>query len=82
MGYFDGMENKREMETYFKILVSAFISLSEDLLEQEDLDSKSLEPEKHVIKEDPASYNNPLQTSLLSAVRSESKREKLKNIKT
>jgi len=35
MGYFDGMENQREMEIYFKKLVSAFISLSEDLLERE-----------------------------------------------
>ena len=35
MGHFDGMENQKELEIYFKKLVSAFISLSEDLLQAE-----------------------------------------------
>lgn len=36
MGYFDGMENQKELEIYFKKLVSAFISLSDDLLKEEE----------------------------------------------
>ena len=51
MGYFDGMENQKEMEIYFKKLVSAFISLSEDLLERES----KIEDEKEAssVKENP-----------------------------
>jgi len=82
MGYFDGMENQRELEICFKTLVSAFISLSEDLLGQDELEMEILEQEKHEIKEDSSAYNDPLQTSLLSAVRSESKRNKSKTLKT
>ncbi|MCL5291218.1 MAG: hypothetical protein M1548_01645 [Actinobacteria bacterium] len=42
MGYFDGMKNQKELEIYFKKLVSAFISLAEDLDREPDEDEETL----------------------------------------
>lgn len=36
MGFFDGMKNQRELEVCFKKMISAFISIAEDTLEEEE----------------------------------------------
>ena len=91
--------NQEKLEANLSKLVSAFLMVAEDLVEQEIQTNNGegravfrqvsiteqisfLESAKHEIRENTDPYNNPLQTSLLSAVRSESKRNKSKTLKT
>ena len=90
--------NQDKLEANLNKLVSAFLMVAEDLVAQETQDEygeekavlgqapitkqKPLESVARGIRENSASYIDPLQTSLLSAVRSESKRNKSKTLKT
>jgi len=86
--------NQEKLEANLNKLVSAFLMVTEDLVAQETqnkngeekavldqapiTERKSLALEKQEIESPEASCNNPLQTFLLSAVRTESKREPTK----
>jgi len=89
--------NQDKLEANLNKLVSAFLMVAEDLVEQEARKNKvkeksslygsSVTKEDYLEPEIPESedldpINSPLQTSLLSAVRGESKRENLKTLKT
>ena len=74
--------NQEKLEANLSKLVSAFLMIAEDLVQEENRHKKSLRSETHEIKEDSASCNDSLQMSLLSAVRCESKREEIKTLKT
>lgn len=74
--------NQEKLETNLNKLVSAFLMVAEDLVQEEYGDEKSLESEKHEIKEDSTPYNNLLHKPLLSDVRGNSKRENIKTLKT
>lgn len=38
MGYFDGIENQKELEIYFRLFISALVSLHNDLTEEEEIE--------------------------------------------